>query len=600
MAQVRKKKKNLLLPILLAVLVLLAGVLFLTADKGSKEEKEVRPHLLSTSVEDIRWIEIVRPSGDNLAFSLAVEEQGNTLWKMTRPLHAAADQEKVNSLLEMVSKVVGIPVSSDSESESDLSQYGLDSASSVVIKIGSEDGVVLDEVHLGRILPLDVGYVYAALTGKPGILYKAQKQIKDIMTEEVNGYRGHKLIYQDPDSVTSLIISRDGYPEVELKKDGDWWDFVSDGNAPADDGKISEMLKSIGAAEITAYGVRPNDPFLFPGSSLVTYQLSGPEGSDTVSFPYPAGTRTIAAETDNDPEGVQLSNFRPETLVVDTHDLLHRGLLRFTPGDISQVIIEKSGTLTEIQKTGENEWKIVQPVEERAEPALVFRIFSVLVRYRLPDDAYVNDGSFVYSESPDDISFKLLEKNGTEHSIKIQPYKNSKVAVLSSFLEEPVFLDAEILENIPLEADDFIDKKLLHINPMALGAIEIKRSMAEDIRLEKFAKEWVVTDPERVAANTPLIWGMVFGFEKAEFLYRLSEDPVDMPEKTVRISLWDENKNQAGIITCYIPGSPSESTQLRNAGDIIVTSSNLSGFYAASKDILKDLPENYKDILYRE
>ncbi len=583
-------------------MVLLAGVLFFTQEDEGKQKKEVRPHLITSAIDDIGWIEISRPGSDTLTFSLDSSDGVQPLWQMTTPVKATADQEKVKSLLDIATKLVGIPVSKGNGNGVDMSQYSLDTASAINLKVGRSDGSILDEVHLGKILPLDVGYIYATMPKEDGNLYKAQKQIKDALEEDDNAYRGHKILYQEPDSVTDIVIERNGEDNLHLNKAGEWWNIVSPGKAPADDEKISEMIKAFGTATIKDFSDQPLNRINIDNSRMVTLKLNGPNAEETIVLPYPAENNPGEAGTSHDPDVVSLDKYQGSTLIVTRDDLVHRGLLRFIPGDIQDVVITNGGITTEIEKTDENQWQITSPVSEKAEPALVFRIFSVLVRYRLPNDAYLLSNYRLPENSKEETSFRLVEKSGTEHIIKVYPYekKAGKVLVTSTFLNSPVLLDTEILENIPLGADDFVDKKLLHINPMALGAIEIERSAGENIRLEKFANEWVVTKPERVSANTPIVWGLIFGLEKSEFIYKLDSQPAELPENSILVKLWGEDKEEEGSIEYYIPDAGMQVQYLQSPDDIIVTSSALKGYYAASADILKELPESYRDILYRD
>ena len=604
MAAVRKKKPRLGLPILALMLAGLSAVLIFTRedDGQSDGESNNRPHLIEIAAEDINSIKVLRPQGGNISLQRDSFNPAETQWNLLEPVAAAAEQEKIDAFITMATKIVGIPLAIDDNY--DPAEFGLDAASAITVKVAGKDPGTLDEVILGRVLPLDVGYVYAVKPGLTGKVYKTQKQILELLVEDANNFRGHSLVHQKPEDITEITISRlSSRDSIKLERQGQWWNIVEPVSMPGDEEKITELLKNLVDLKVDQFSNFSKNELTARTNGLVNIALKSGGVTERVELGKINGETRIAAGSSYDPALLYLDTTVMEKLPENGNALVHRGLLRFIPGEIQTVLIESDGTSTSLSHDDQGNWSLTAPLQAPAETAIVYRIFSVLARYRLPEntetvaDSMISDG-----KAGDTIKITLTENDGKRHTISIKKpaAPGGKIFVTTDFLGSTVALDSSLLNGVPIQADDFLDKKIMHVDPLSITVININHSDGEKQRLEKLGKDWVFTDPERVAANSALVWGIVFGIEKGEYTRKLENIPANLPERRISVVLEGPEGNTSGSVEYFLPPEGETYSGQLNPGEILVTSNKINGYFVASAEIIKDLPKSYHEILYRE
>src|SRR5580698_246857 len=227
----------------LAVLAIIGGFAFYLS-REPQTQKNFK--LFNLKPEDIARIELRGPGRD-----LVVERAGPGLWRIVKPVNAAADNSAVDAVASAIANLEVVDtVDTADQSAADLANYGLETPSTTVV-VTTTDHRVLPGVMVGRDTPVGSNS-YIKTADKPAILL-----IGSGFTAEsgrtLNDLRSHVLIDLTADQINRVAITHADGSAIEIQRKGDAWKIIKPREYPADDAAVQQLIDMLATARVTDF-----------------------------------------------------------------------------------------------------------------------------------------------------------------------------------------------------------------------------------------------------------------------------------------------------------------------------------------------------------
>lgn len=197
---------------------------------------------------------------------LEVQQIGN-LWKISRPLDARADYEKIHKFLDAW---LGVSILEFVDDDSgDLSRFGIDERSPS-ITLRPDTGEAPAVVLLGSQAPGRSDGYYVQFTARNSILRLPTSVVKllEISPEEL---RERSLVHINPDILDRIIIRRSGNRSLVLtRKEEKWNGREGDLEFPVRDEQVQHFLSALQQQNIKKF-------LTVPENTLASYGLDQPQ-----------------------------------------------------------------------------------------------------------------------------------------------------------------------------------------------------------------------------------------------------------------------------------------------------------------------------------
>jgi Domain of unknown function (DUF4340) len=294
-------------------------------------------------------------------------------WRITRPVALPADGQMVGDMLE---KLAAAKVKEFvAETPPSLGTYGLDRPVRVTVHTGRDKDRASRTLMLGRV-DADKKGVYAMRAGERSVLL-VPEDVARAVPRTVAALRDKQLVAVDRDKITRVELES---PKgaVTLARDGDRWKITAPQALPADQVEAGALLTRL--RELRAQG------FLSDDASLETRLLAKPTVKLTVTEQGGAAKTLLlqasgekrggvpsayAAVAGTGPvvlvEGRALDDFSRSVDDLRDH-VLFAGL---EPKDIKRLRVRAGGQTAVLERSGDADWKLLEPVKQSAKAARV-------------------------------------------------------------------------------------------------------------------------------------------------------------------------------------------------------------------------------------
>lgn len=606
METVRRRRSLSVLAGLSALLIVL-GVVFYVTEPEEETTSDGTRRLITTPVEEIR--EIVISPAERETVRLRSSSDG---WALVEPVRDKANGDSVDSLLEVLQNIVGTRLFEEGDPElGELSDFGLDTGSGLVLAVIDETGE-REELVLGETIPLDVGYVYT-LDTETGDVFEVYRDVKKVAQQDVGDLRERSVTEIDPEDIRTVEID-DGRRRFVVERSGEWWEFREPRAEPADARAVSELLKSLSELEAKEF---PSDVVGFSESAegedanreenadQVTVRLTHADGTESwvrLGREYEEGLILVESDARDHPYGVTAETIKEMPLSRERFE--NRSPLRFSPESIERVEVESDGDRMEVENR-EGEWWITRPMEQPASSSRVARALGALARMEVEEPA--GNGAPA-PDVPDpaersELSVRLIERDGTVHGMWLMDIDHRSDGVAesstdtligkSTFRETPFIVERESLSGFPVSAFEFADRQLVSFRGGDAGRVDITTG-GTTLRIEKRQNTWVIVEPERVRADQPVVWNMLFSIEDLEYTSVVSDegDPAKLREQgadAIMIEIWGEDGEEFGTVT-LAPGDGEGALAASKARD---------GIFQVQEAVLERIPRRARELEFR-
>ncbi len=346
------------------------------AREASRPAADLRDRtILAYNRAEVTGFELVTGEG-----AIAVEPADAGRWKIARPVALPADSDVVTDFLDKLGS--GKVKEFVAESPPTLAPYGLDRPLRVTIHTGKDKERASRTLLLGRADAARQG-TYAMREGGSTV-FLLPDDVAKALPRNVAVLRNKLLVDFDRDKVTKLDIDSPRGAVTLAREDGRWR-IVAPQALPADQVEAGAML-------VKLRGVRAVG-FLTDDASGIPRYLPKPEvrvtltqeGAPPTTLLLAPSTETrsgapsaYAALADKGPVALVEAKWIPE-LARTANDLRDRTLVSgLDTKAVKRVRVRVGGDVALLERSGDTEWKMLEPSKGTAKAAKVDELLGVL------------------------------------------------------------------------------------------------------------------------------------------------------------------------------------------------------------------------------
>ncbi len=274
---------------LLALLVAggLWGVIYHREYRGDLEapDDSGEKDALAFDRDKVRALEIARPDTG----AIALEKEGKD-WRITAPIQARADSDKVDSILSSLD-FLRVEQAMADVPESELASFKLDHpAASITVKSGGEPADA--SLRIGDKAPVGTGH-YASRPGTPGVVV-VSGGLDGVLSADLASLRFKKVVGVDSWQLQRFRIEAAG-AVLSVARQEEVWRLESPLPFPADGTKIQDLWYSVQAQEAEAF------------------ETEQPSDRDLARFGLDRPVLTLAVEPKEGPSPIRIAFGRTST-----------------------------------------------------------------------------------------------------------------------------------------------------------------------------------------------------------------------------------------------------------------------------------------------
>ncbi len=353
---------------------------------------------------------------DGNRFSVAADEPGK--WRIVKPSVYQADGDMIANFLEKLE--TGKAKEFVAGGSEPLAAYGLDKPSRVTLWLGRDKDRSSKALLFGRTDPAKQG-TYVVREGETDVML-APEEIWKVVPKTVAALRDKVVVAYAYDKANRVELVS-GRGAVTLEKDGSAWKITAPEALKADGAAVSNVLWRI--RDLRATG------FLADGVAEVGRYLAKPDVTvrvweEGVKEPKTLLLKASAEKRGGSPAAVAAVEGQGPVMLVDgkaiddlsrtAADLRDRSVFpAFELGDIKRARISAAGKPLVVDRSGENEWKVVEPAKGLAKEAKVSGLLLALRSLRWKDIASAKgDDAAQYGLDKPELEVSLLKAGDAE------------------------------------------------------------------------------------------------------------------------------------------------------------------------------------------
>ena len=372
----------------------------------------------------------------------------NQFWRMTRPLAARADNDRIVTALQgLRSAQIARFVTDDPKA--DLSTYGLLPAS-LDLWLGSGTNLT-DGVHLGKPTPDNPALVFARREGWNSVL-AVTNDVFAPWRGTVNDFRDPRLL-----ELTAPVAEIDvrGTNHFTLQAHGsNDWTLVGE-KFPIDAESVNDFIGLVAGYRITEF-VKDNNT----ATDLQGFGLAAPAGTNQITLLSKVGdTNSVLAQIifgtvetnrvyvkradENYVYALNPADFRRVTLPESGWVFRDRRIWNFSETNVVQITLHQNGKTRTLLRNGVNLWSVAAGSQGMITPAAieesVHRLGGLTALGWVKRNPAMNEGGFNTNNLQITVELKTGEKLSVDFGIEI-PRANTALAAVTLDGERWVFV----------------------------------------------------------------------------------------------------------------------------------------------------------------
>lgn len=316
-------------------------------------------------------------NGDQMA--LAAEQPGK--WRIVKPRALSADTDLVSEFLDKLEGAKATEFVDDAPKS--LAPYGLDKPARVTVWVGRDKDRAARTLLVGRPVPEKKG-VYVKREGEPGVILTAEA-LWTAFPKTVAALRDKTVVSYAYDKLAKVEITH-GRETIDLEKDGTAWKLTAPEALRADSGAVTQLLwkiRDLRALGFLAEGAADVPRFLAKPEVTVKLWETGAKEPKTLLLQSSAERRggqpaALAAVQGEGPvvlvEGKALAELTPGVAELRDRTVFPS----FDLGDVKRARVGGGDKPLVVEKTGETEWKQVEPTRGATKDGRVANVLLAL------------------------------------------------------------------------------------------------------------------------------------------------------------------------------------------------------------------------------
>jgi uncharacterized protein DUF4340 len=352
-------------------------------------------------------------NGDQMA--LAADEPGK--WRIVKPRALSADTDLVSEFLDKLEGAKATEFVDDAPKS--LAPYGLDKPARVTVWVGRDKDRAARTLLVGRPAPEKKG-VYVKREGEPGVILTAEA-LWTAFPKTVAALRDKTVVSYAYDKLAKVEITH-GRETIDLEKDGTAWKLTAPEALRADSGAVTQLLwkiRDLRALGFLAEGAADVPRFLAKPEVTVKLWETGAKEPKTLllqSSPERRGGQpaALAAVQGEGPvvlvEGKALSELTPGVALLRDRTVFPS----FDLGDVKRARVAGGDKPLVVEKTGETEWKEVEPTRGATKDGRVANVLLALKALKWKEIASKGGDDAKFGLDKPELEVTVFKGDGSE------------------------------------------------------------------------------------------------------------------------------------------------------------------------------------------
>ena len=330
--------------IALFILVGLAAAVWYSEKHPPQPKSDIKTEkVISVAEDQLRRIQITRPSGD----PLALEKGEDGKWRITQPKAYKADESSASSMVSNLTSLNADQVVA--EKNTDWKTYGLESPR-LNIQVSLKDGKQI-KLALGDDAPTSSG-VYARLEGDAR-LFTIPSYVKSSLDKTASDLRDKRILPFDSEKVSRVAVATKER-SLEFGKAGTAWQIVKPRPLRADNFAVDDLVRSVRDANFDSIldeSEKPPAKYSF-SSPFATFEAVDAGGVHTLTIGKDKDN-TYYARTTAMPGVFKITSTVAEGLNKKPDDLRNKKLFDFGWSDLQKLEVRDGEVRLTIEKKGD-------------------------------------------------------------------------------------------------------------------------------------------------------------------------------------------------------------------------------------------------------
>lgn len=352
-------------------------------------------------------------NGDQMA--LAAEQPGK--WRIVKPRALSADTDLVSEFLDKLEGAKATEFVDDAPKS--LTPYGLDKPARVTVWVGRDKDRAARTLLVGRPVPEKKG-VYVKREGEPGVILTAEA-LWTAFPKTVAALRDKTVVSYAYDKLAKVEITH-GRETIDLEKDGTAWKLTAPEALRADSGAVTQLLwkiRDLRALGFLAEGAADVPRFLAKPEVTVKLWETGAKEPKTLLLQSSAERRggqpaALAAVQGEGPvvlvEGKALSELTPGVAELRDRTVFPS----FDLGDVKRARVAGGDKPLVVEKTGETEWKQVEPTRGATKDGRVANVLLALKALKWKEIASKGGDEAKFGLDKPELEVTVFKGDGSE------------------------------------------------------------------------------------------------------------------------------------------------------------------------------------------
>lgn len=352
-------------------------------------------------------------NGDQMA--LAADEPGK--WRIVKPRALSADTDLVSEFLDKLEGAKATEFVDDAPKS--LAPYGLDKPARVTVWVGRDKDRAARTLLVGRPAPEKKG-VYVKREGEPGVILTAEA-LWTAFPKTVAVLRDKTVVSYAYDKLAKVEITH-GRETIDLEKDGTAWKLTAPEALRADSGAVTQLLwkiRDLRALGFLAEGAADVPRFLAKPEVTVKLWEAGAKEPKTLLLQSSSERRggqpaALAAVQGEGPvvlvEGKALSELTPGVALLRDRTVFPS----FDLGDVKRARVAGGDKPLVVEKTGETEWKEVEPTRGATKDGRVANVLLALKALKWKEIASKGGDDAKFGLDKPELEMTVFKGDGSE------------------------------------------------------------------------------------------------------------------------------------------------------------------------------------------
>ena len=327
-----------------------------------KKPEEFRDRKLT----DLILAQVVRAVLKTPAGEMELQKNGDH-WDITKPLHARADDQKVNDLIAQITTARIQQFVADDKG--DLHPYGLAEPRGSITLFTQDDkpGAAGQTLQIGTPSEKEKDQVYVRFASR-GFVYTLPNKVAEMLNAKPDDLRDRHLVRIDTKILDRLTIDAAGKGKTVLARKDDNWTIASRNNAPANSSEVRHLIEMLQneqvtrfvedvASNLSKYGLdKPQFTITFSSfaSENTAETKAGEQPFASVAFGKVEGD-TVFAHVGDEPFVVAVRRTLLDQIWTDPVQWQDLSIFNFKAEQIHRVSIKTDKEL-ELVRGAKNEW----------------------------------------------------------------------------------------------------------------------------------------------------------------------------------------------------------------------------------------------------